>query len=322
MKQIIGIDIGGTKISVCIGNDRGNISIKDKLQTKDFKDSKQAVDAIFKSIEGLLSNINLSIDKISAIGISCPGPISHKKGLMIAPPNLKGWENTPIVKLFQDRFKKPIFMDNDANAAALAEYDFGKHKNSANLVYLTASTGMGGGIIVDHQLVRGISDTAGEVGHFVLDINGPKCPCGQRGCFEVYCGGKNLADKIKNDIKNKNVTTKILDEVSGEIEKVDMIAFIEAVKKKDIYALKIFDEFVSRLAQGIGIIMMVLNPDVIILGTIATHSKEVLFPLLKKTLPQYVWPMAIEKSIIVPSEIKENLSELSSLGVAVYGLSN
>jgi glucokinase len=322
MKKIIGIDIGGTKISVCIGTNKGEILIGDRLKTKDYENSKHAITSIFRSIKSLLEKKTISIDQIDAIGIACPGPISHVKGMLINPPNLKGWENTPIVDLFEKKFQLPTFMNNDANAAVLAEYDFGAHKKKSSIVYLTASTGMGGGIITNHKLIQGISDTAGEVGHFVLDINGPKCPCGQNGCFEVYCGGRNIIDRIKSDIRKKKISTKILEIINQDIESIDMVTFFKAVKEKDQYAEQVFEEFTIRLSQGIGIIMMTLNPEVIILGTIALYSKKFLFLKLQEYLKNYAWPMAIDKSIVDTSQISEKLSELSGIAVAIYGLEN
>lgn len=318
--DLIGIDIGGTKISVCIGDEHGKIKKTHRIPTQSFNGSENGIQAIFELIDQLLKENDLSIKKINAIGISCPGPVSVEFGMLLNPPNLKGWENTEIVALFKKRFAVPVFMNNDANAAVVAEWEFGSAKKTPNLVYLTASTGMGGGIIIDNKLLQGKTDTAGEVGHFILDIKGPPCACGQHGCFEAFCGGASIANRVKEEIKRNKTSTLILDEVSGDIEKISMISIIEAMKKNDSLALFIWDEFIERLAQGIGIILMTLNPDAIILGTIAIHTKSLLLEPLKRKLPRFCWSAPLLNCRIEASILGESISELSSLALAINGL--
>lgn len=238
---LIGIDIGGTKICVCIGNKEGKIFASKRIFTQPLKGWKNGLKATADLIREILLEQKLDLSQIDSIGISSPGPICSKEGKMLNPPNLPGWENAELVRFFKETFHKPVQMNNDANAAAIAEYRFGSSKGIANLVYLTCSTGMGGGAIVEGKLVQGVSDTAAEVGHFVLDINGPQCPCGQKGCFEAYCGGAALSKRMKEEILRQGIKTSIGKDY-------DMISLIEAVKQKDPYALKIWDEFALRMA--------------------------------------------------------------------------
>jgi glucokinase len=234
---------------------------------------------------------------------------------MLNPPNLPGWENAELVRFFTEAFGKPTLMNNDANAAAIAEYQFGASKGVANLIYLTCSTGMGGGAIVNGQLVQGVTDTAAEVGHFVLDIHGPQCPCGQRGCFEMYCGGAALARKMQADIA-EGKKTSILQEARGEIERVDVGCLIAAVKHKDPYALQIWEEFILRLAQGVGTVLMNFNPEVVILGTIAVHAGPLLLEPLKKEIAHFAWKENRKGCRIEASALGDRLSELSGLALA------
>ncbi len=320
--HIIGVDIGGTKITACLGDEKGKIHVSQRIMTQPLKGSKNGMDAMFDLIRKVLSESNVDIREVKAIGISSPGPIDYKKGKMLNPPNLKGWENTELVELFTKEFNKPTFMNNDANAAGLAEYELGGCKGIPNLVYLTLSTGMGGGVIVDGKLLQGVSDTGGEVGHYVLDINGPYCPCGQRGCFEVYCGGANMARMLREKIKIEKVHTQITKEAGGDINHIETNHLIEAVMKKDPFALSIWDDFIERLAQGIGIVLMSFNPEAIILGTMAIHAQEHLLGPLKKTLPKYAWKQPIDACRIEPSTIGSKIGELSALALAIDGLKN
>lgn len=303
---LIGIDIGGTKISVCIGNEKGKLISIEKIPTQPLRGWKQGVRAIEALILKLLQRQKLDLHQIKAIGISSPGPISKKLGQILRSPNLPYWENAPLVSYFEKALQKTVVFNNDANAAALAEYHFGRAKKSQNLFYLTCSTGMGGGAIIDGKLVQGISDTAAEVGHFVLDIHGPQCLCGQKGCFEAYCGGAALAKKMEKEIVEKKIKTKILD-----VGEIDAAALVYAVAQQDPYALKVWDEFVLRMAQGIGTVLMNFNPEVLLLGTIAIHAGPLLLKPMQKLLPRFAWKENIEACRIEMSTVGAELSGLA-----------
>lgn len=317
---LIGIDIGGTKICVCIGDPQGNILVSKRILTQPLKGSIHGLKAIASLIREMFEENRLELKQIATIGVSCPGPISTREGRMLTPPNLPGWENTEIVRYFSETFHKHVMMNNDGNAAAVAEFQFGSAKGTPNLVYLTCSTGMGGGAIVNGELVQGVSDTAAEVGHFVLDIKGPQCPCGQRGCFETYCGGAALAKKMREEIERGQIKTEILIEAQGKLDQVDVSCLIKAVQKKDAYALKVWDEFITRLAQGIGVVLMNFNPEVVVLGTIAIHSGPLLLEPLKKQLPHFAWRENVKGCRIEVSSLGDAISEYSGLALAKMAL--
>ncbi|MBJ7449556.1 MAG: ROK family protein [Parachlamydiales bacterium] len=315
----LGIDIGGTKIAISIGHDDGEILISDRIPTLPAEDSSIGIERTIDMIHILLKKIKINIEDIKAIGIACPGPISVKEGKLLAPINLPGWRNVEIAKIFKEKLGRPVFMNHDAKACALAEFTFGKRKNVENLIYLTMSTGVGGGIIANGHIVQGATDSAGEIGHCILDINGPRCVCGQYGCLEAFCGGARVAMRLREEIASSHIKTAILDEVGGDIHKIDFVAFVNAVKKGDPYALQMWDEFVIRLAQGIGILLMMLNPDAIILGTIAVHAGDLLFVPLKKAIARYSWQQPHKACLIEASALKEKMGELSSLALAING---
>ncbi|OGN56371.1 MAG: hypothetical protein A3D96_05335 [Chlamydiae bacterium RIFCSPHIGHO2_12_FULL_44_59] len=317
---LIGIDIGGTKILACIGDKTGKIFASKRIATKPLKGPQKGLPAIAELIRKMLQEVNMGPKDIQAIGISSPGPVSVKKGMMLTPPNLPEWHNTKLVEFFEKEFEKPTVMNNDANAAALAEYDFGGSQRTPNLVYLTCSTGMGGGAIVEGKLVQGISDVAAEVGHFVLDIQGPQCPCGQRGCFEEYCGGAALARKMQKEIQEKSINTKILELAQGNIGKIDAACLVNAVKENDPYARTIWSEFTLRLAQGIGVVLMNFNPEALILGTIAIHAGDYLLNPVKEHLINFAWKPNVLSCRVEASAIGEEISELSGIALAIQAL--
>jgi predicted NBD/HSP70 family sugar kinase len=184
----------------------------------------------------------------------------------------------------------PAIMDNDANAAALAEYMFGEFRGTKNLVYLTFSTGMGGGIIANGKLIQGITDMGGEIGHHTLDVKGPKCACGKTGCFEAYVGGRTLAERLKEKIRAGAISTAIVAKAGGKIENVDTKAFFAAAREGDPFALAEWEEFTERLAQGVANVMMILNPEVIVLGTMAVREGDFVLKPLREKVRKYAWP--------------------------------
>jgi glucokinase len=316
--NLLGIDIGGTKTAVCIGHADGEILYSKRIPT-----TSESVEAyrhqLIELCHQVLEKANLGAEALDGIGISAPGPLDCKRGVLIAPPNNPGWKDVPIQAMVQKAFEAPVFINNDANACALAELLFGAYRGVRSLVYLTFSTGMGGGIIVNGQLIQGVTDTGGEVGHHVLDPEGPLCGCGQKGCWEAYVGGRNVAESLKAKIQEGNVTTSIVSKAGG-IDKINLQAFEAAAREGDRFALAEWDIFTDRVAQGVGNLIMILNPEVIIMGTIGIHAGDfVMGPILDK-LPKYAWEWPRKACKVVPSSLGGKIGELSALAVAATGL--
>jgi glucokinase len=160
----------------------------------------------------------------------------------------------------------------------------------------------------------------GEVGHFVLDPHGPPCPCGQRGCYEIYCGGLNVANRLRERITGGKLKTAILDEAGGDPAKIDFKCLVAAVRKKDALALEAWDEYLERLAQGMGTIMMVANPEAVILGTIAIHAGDLVLEPVRKRVAKYAWKAVVEPCRIIPSALESRIGDLSAIAVAIEGL--
>ncbi|MFN2350710.1 MAG: ROK family protein [Kiritimatiellia bacterium] len=315
---LLGIDIGGTKISVCLGNNKGTIRKAKRIPVADIANSyTDGLNAIIKLCKDLLKSENVAPTELAAIGISAPGPLDTRRGLLLAPTNLKRWGHAPIVADLQRHFQCPTRMQNDANACALAEFRFGCGRRVQNLVYLTVSTGMGGGIICNGSLVKGDTDTAGEVGHMVLNPDGPPCACGQKGCFEAYCGGLSVARRVQLKIVEEKIHTAILDKAGGAVDNIAFPAILEALREGDHLAREVWEEFIMRLAQGIGIIIMTLNPEMIVLGTIAIHADDLLMIPLQECLQRFAWTAPHRACRIVTSQLGTSIGDYSALAVAM-----
>ncbi len=268
----IGVDIGGTKVSISLGNSRGEVIEKQRLSTHALGEPKSGQEKILKMIQKCALQAGITIGQVEAVGLAVPGPMSVERGMLLRPPNLPNWVDVPIRQFLKRHLSLPVFIQNDADAGALAHLEFAPLKRINHFIFLTMSTGVGGGVIIDGKLVQGKNDTVGEVGHFVLDPKGPKCMCGQNGCFEVYCGGKSIALLTQEAIRSQQVETAILQKADGRVENIDMKCIVSAAKEGDLFAVDVCNRFIERLAQGLGILIMTLNPEIVVLGTIFIRS--------------------------------------------------
>lgn len=314
---ILGLDLGGTKTSVCLGDENGSIHASRRFPTNSGEGPGPWLERTALTAEALLREAGLGWSDVSAIGLSVPGPMSVARGVLIAPPNLPGWIEVPIRDLCAQRCPRPLFVQNDANAAALAEFRFGACRGVADLVYLTLSTGVGAGVLSGGRLVQGATDLGGEIGHHVLDRSGPPCPCGQRGCFEIYCGGLSVANRIRARIAAGAATT-MLALAGGNAEAIDFRILVEAAKAGDPLAREFWDEFTERLAQALGTAIMLYNPKAIILGTIAVGTGDFLLDPVRRALPRYAWPCsraACER--IEASALGSKVGDLAALALVL-----
>jgi glucokinase len=318
--NLLGIDIGGTKTAVCVGDNRGEIRASQRMASAGQDPPETYRRRLVGLCHEVLGRAALRPDQLDAAGISAPGPLDVGRGVLIAPPNNPGWHDVPIVEMVAKALNVPAYLNNDANACALAEWHFGEYRGTRDLIYLTFSTGMGGGIILNGELVQGPTDTGGEVGHHVLDPNGPLCGCGQRGCWEAYVGGRRVAERIRERLRAGGVATSLADKAGGDIEAVDMRAIEAAAREGDAFAVREWDTFTERVAQGIGNLIMILNPRIVILGTIAIHAGEFVMAPIRAKLSKYAWKWPLEACRVVVSSLGARIGDLSALAVAVAGL--
>jgi glucokinase len=226
-KMIVGVDLGGSKINAILSDARGNISkqvLKDTL-------AKEGPDAVISRVIACIKQVASSTN-IVGIGIGAAGACDVESGIITLSPNLPGWHNVQLRDIIQREYNIPVYLDNDANVAALGEYYFGGVTGVANLLYVCVGTGIGGGIIIDGQLYHGASGSAGEIGHMTIDINGTRCPCGNFGCWETLASGTALAREAVKQIK-AGAQTSILDFADGKLDEVSSNRVFLAAKDGD-----------------------------------------------------------------------------------------
>jgi glucokinase len=323
--NLIGIDIGGTKCAVILGNldEKGDIRIVDKTaySTSEFPLPAKMIQRFISGINELIKKNNLAVKDISSIGISCGGPLDSKNGIILSPPNLPGWDNVDIVDIFERHYGIPVSIQNDANACALAEWKFGAGRGTMNMVFLTFGTGMGAGLILDGKLYSGTNDNAGEVGHIRLDRMGP-VGYGKSGSFEGFCSGGGIAQLARTMALEK---LQMGEKVSfcntiSELQNITAQSVAEAAKKGDALARKIYEDCGTYLGKGLSVIIDILNPECIVLGSIFVRSVELLIKPMEKAIAEESLPLARKVCRIVPAQLEEKIGDIASLSVAANNI--
>ena len=270
-----------------------------------------------EAVKKLTKAKDLNITSLAAGGICAPGPLDADKGIIFKSPNMS-WDSVPVRDDLQRALGIPFILENDANAGVLAEFYFGSARGKRDVIYLTMSTGVGGGIISNGQLVRGRDGNAGELGHICLDLQGPLCGCGLRGCLEAYCGGKAVARRLQSVLKDwpEHAMFK-LPCVDGKFENLNFRALLDGAKAGIPLAREMWDEYCLRLAQGIGIYTLAFNPESIILGTVAYYAGDFMLNPVRSYLPRFTWPQMLEHCEIRLSSLGLKIGELAGASVAM-----
>lgn len=318
--MLLGFDIGGTKCAAIISKlttDK-EVEITDKTVIPTNLPALKMIESLFITAENLLAKNNLTIDQVEGIGISCGGPLNSKKGLILSPPNLPGWDNIPIVELTQKRFKRKVLLQNDANACAVAEWKYGAGRGFNNIIFLTFGTGMGAGLILDGKLYSGVSDLAGEVGHLRLADFGP-VGFGKSGSFEGFCSGGGIAQLAQIKVREKlqmgeRVSfCKDLNELPGLTAKL----VAEAAFKGDPLAINIYEFCASYLGKGLSLLIDVLNPEIIIIGSIYGRAQALIEPVMRKVLEKEAITESYKACHIVAAGLTENIGDFAAISLAL-----
>jgi glucokinase len=321
MKQsLLGLDIGGTKCAVIYGETEGDkltIIGKTGFPTETNRGLNHTLETIFRNIDLVIDKYNLSPKIIEAVGISCGGPLDSKTGTVMSPPNLPGWDNVPLVSLINSRYGIPAAIQNDANACALAEWKFGAGRGTDNMIFMTFGTGMGAGLILNGRLYAGTNDMAGEVGHIRLAETGP-VGYGKAGSFEGFCSGGGIAQVARTMIMEKFQMGETVGYCKSHDELNNITAQIiaEAAMNGDELALRIYRTSGEYLGRGLSILIDILNPQVIVIGSIFTRSKGLLEPFAMEIIKKEALSHSRNVCRIVPAVLGEDLGDYAALSVA------
>ncbi len=259
-----GLDLGATKILSLVVDAAGSRLAEDVRPTLGDEGVDAVIARMADSLRESLTKAGLREGQLTAVGVSAPGPVDHRRGVVTYPPNLPGWRDVPLASRLQQALGVPCFLENDGNAAAVAEHRFGAGRGVRHMLFITVSSGVGGGIIIDGALYRGASGGAGEVGHIVLNEDGPLCGCGRRGCLEVYCSGLAIA-REGSEIAAKQPDSR-LGRIAAESPPLTAEAIHRATYDGDGAAQQIIAVAGHRLGEGLASLINILNPELIVLG--------------------------------------------------------
>lgn len=310
MKYYIGMDIGGTKCAVVLSEKSGN-SIKDKIRfLTDVKRGWRAiVDELISSAREIMQRNGITGEDVIACGVSCGGPLNSETGVIMRPPNLPDWDNVPLADIISDELSIPCKVQNDADACALAEWQFGAGKGTKNMIFLTFGTGMGAGLILDGRLYTGTSGTAGEVGHIRLDADGPVA-YGKAGSFEGFCSGAGIAAMSKKMVSIYNGQTII------PRDNITAATVAQATDRGDKLAQAIYRRCGEKLGLGLSILIDILNPEMIVIGSIFQRSGRLLADSMNEVIKKEALEVSAGCCRIVPAKLGDDIGDFAAIGVA------
>jgi glucokinase len=308
-ERFLTLDIGGTKcVAARVGAD-GTVEAQERRPPVTGRGPEAFLDGLCDLVE------KVRAPGVRALGVAAPGPLDLPAGRMLSVPNMPGVGDAPVKETLERRFGLPVLLENDASCGALAEGLFGAGRGVDDFVFLTLSTGLGGGAVVGGRLLRGASGNGAEVGHLVVDPNGPRCGCGKTGCLEALCGGLNLARRVAAD---SGFTASALPRLAGA-EPFTAKHLFEGARAGDPLARRYLAVFVEMLARGIADLVFAFDPRRVILGTMAVQSGDLFLADLRRRVLEEVWPVHRRHLEVVPAECGERIAVLAPLALALTG---
>jgi len=315
-KISLGIDLGGTKIIAALVDRQGRILARDYRETMPADGQAAVIARMIDAACTVMEAGGVNASQVAAVGVAAPGPIDAESGVVTAPPNLPGWKDVPLRRLMEEDLSVPTWLENDANAAALGEHRFGAGKGTRHMIYVTASTGIGGGLILDGQLYRGATGAAGEIGHITLLPKGPHCGCGNRGCLEALASGKAIAREARERV-SRGVPTLIGDLAEGDLDQISAKLVAQAAAQGDIPAREIIEEAMSYLGLGMASLVNLFNPELIVIGGGLTKMGELLFDPVRRIIARTAFRSSAEAVEVVPAQLGDDVGVLGAAAVAM-----
>lgn len=335
---VIGIDLGGTQIRAAVLRGKQIIARTSRL-TGDEPTPERVLPRIYTTLQEALDRAGMTLDEIAGIGVSAPGPLDNRTGTLYAPPNLPAWNATPLRDILREKYARPVFVENDANAAALGEYLFGAGRGCRDMVYLTVSTGIGGGVIMDGRILEGVNGTAAELGHITIDWRGERCSCGSVGCLEALASGTAIARKAneaiasgqgtellafaremlehpttvpdRNALPQQDLSTQPLDTAAvASLEQEEIKVTAQTVARAAEAGIPLARTIITQAAEALGVglvsILHIFSPEVVILGGGVMHMGRMLMEPALKIVRERTMRANLAGARIVPAQLGAN----------------
>src|SRR5215831_16570850 len=305
-EHYVGLDLGGTKILAGVFDHSLDCVGSAKLSTKSQRGVDKVVERIARCIQDAVDEADLSMKQVAGVGLGAPGAVDYESGTVIFAPNLEGWKEVPLKKDLEKLLGVPVFVENDCNIAALGVYVAELKSKPRSMIGIFVGTGIGAGLVIDGELFSGFSHTAGEIGHMVLEVSGPKCGCGNKGCFEALASRTAIFQQIKAGVKDgqKTMLTEMLGDNLEDLRSGDLR---KAIRRGD----KFVDRIIESASEYIGIatanLINILNPEVVVLGggVIEALADEMMSDITE-TAKDYAMPGTMKGVEIIPSKLGDN----------------
>ena len=317
-RYAVGIDIGGTKIAAGVVDDQAQILSRFETRQHSGQPPEVVVEAVQRAFQEVIVGVGLEKGALLGVGVGFAGHTDGRAGVVLTSSNLLSWDRMPLRDVLCERLGMMVRLDNDCNAAALAEYRYGAGRGSRDMVYVVFSTGMGAGIIIDGHLYRGHTGTAGEVGHTVVDVDGRICSCGKRGCLMSWACGMALTQLAGERIRGGEDT--LLQKMArGDLASINGEMVADAARHGDRMALELIQLTGKYLGVGLSTIVQVLNPEVIVIGGGLTRIGPLLMDACLPALQENVHPVLANSARIVPSHFGEDVGIVGAATLVLSG---
>jgi glucokinase len=313
-RPVLAIDLGGTKMVAVIISDDGQVVAKEYSLTLAHEGPQSVTSRMFSSVDLLLDKSNVGLSQLDSIGIAAAGAIDFENGVVTSSPNLPGWCNVPLRDIVKRQYGVDVFLVNDASAAALGEHRMGAGRGVNNLIYLTVSTGIGGGIIINGGLYLGPCGCAGEIGHMTIDVDGPRCNCGNVGCLEMLASGTAVAREAMRRISygEKSSLTRM---VGGKLEGITAERVAMAAQGGDLLASDVIYRAATYLGVGMVNLVNIFNPEMIVVGGGMSKMGDLLLEPAKEVVMKRAFQLCAQVVRIVPAQLGD---DSGVLGAAIF----
>lgn len=308
------VDLGGTQVRVALGDSAGDISGRQEERTRVWDGPNGVISQIARMARDACAAVGAPLSDISCLVIGAPGPLDPTPGIVFGAPNMPGWDEVHLADDLRSALDLPVFALNDANAAALGEYSFGAGRGHKVLVYLTVSTGIGAGVVLDGRLIEGVTGMAGEIGHMTIDRHGPPCPCGSIGCLEVLASGTSIARRFRDRLA-EGETSAVTEWLEGREPTAADVS--RGAREGDPLATAVFADAAEALGFGLTNVIHIFNPDIIVVGGGVARAGRLLFDPVEDIIAQRTMEIPQRAVRVVPAELGDDAGLFGALAVAL-----
>ncbi len=312
----LAVDLGGTKLLVGLIDASGQVLAHERAATP-----RGGPESVARAIADLARSVRAAAGgagtTIAGVGVAAAGPTDHRRGVIYDPPNIEGWgRETPFGPLLARELGETVHVENDANAAALGEAWVGAGRGVRDLVYITVSTGIGGGLILDGRLYRGANGTAGEIGHVIIEPDGPLCHCGNRGCLEVLASGTAIARQAREAVARGEPTS--LRRLAARPEEITAVVVADAARDGDGVAADLYYQAGTRIGVVLGNLLALLNPKMIIVGGGVSKTGDLLFRPIREAIGKRVYPAPALGAAVIPADLGDDVGIIGAAALVYH----